>query len=66
MNVIPTYSVSFSKQQGENNARELVDPFSATRRYKRHQNKAKVKGLGRNSPYFSFFLWFYEKDQSIG
>ena len=45
-----------------------INPFSATRRYKRHQNKVKVKGLGRNSSYsagfsrifyFFFFFFFY-------
>ena len=29
--------------------------FSATRRYKRHQNKVKVKGLGRKSSYSAGF-----------
>ena len=43
-----------------------VNPFSATRRYKCHHNKVKVKGLGRNSSYLAgflifFFSWFYEK-----
>ena len=40
-------------------------PFNATRCYKRHQNKVKVKGLGRNSSYLAgfsdFFSWSYEK-----
>ena len=27
----------------------LIDPFSATRRYKRHQNKVRVNGLARYS-----------------
>ena len=47
----------------------MIDPFSATRRYTRHQNKVKVKGLGRKSSYldgFTNFLWFYEKVQSVG
>ena len=37
-------------------------PFSATRRYKRHRNKVKVEGLGRNSSYlagFYFFIFFF-------
>ena len=36
--------------------------LSATRSDSRHQNKVKVKGLGRNSSYLGgfsiFFLWF--------
>ena len=47
-----------------------INPFSATRHYKRHQNKVKVKGLGRNSSYLAgfsiFFSWLYEKVQSVG
>ena len=36
------------------------NPFSATRRCKRHQNKVKVKGLGRNRSYFAgFFIFFH-------
>ena len=31
----------------------------ATRRYKRHQNKVKVKGLGRNSSYLAGFSIFF-------
>ena len=46
-----------------------VNPFSATRRDSRHQNKVKVKGLGTNSSYlagfFIFFLWVYEEFQSV-
>ena len=30
---------------------ERVNSFSTTRGYKHHQNKVKVKGLGRKSPY---------------
>ena len=45
------------------------NPFSATRLYKRHQNKVKVKGLGRSSSYLAgfsiFFSWFYEKFHSV-
>ena len=40
----------------------MFNPFSATRRYERHQNKVKVKGLGRNSSYlagFSIFFFFF-------
>ena len=33
-----------------------INPFSTTSRYKRHQNKVKVKGLGRNSSYLAGFL----------
>ena len=36
-----------------------MNPFSATRRYKRHQNKVRVKGLGRNSSYLVGFFYFY-------
>ena len=48
-----------------------LEHFSSTRRYKHHQNKGKVKGLGRNSSYLAgfsifFFSWFYEKVQSVG
>ena len=32
-----------------------INPFSVTRRYKRHQNRVKVKGLGRNSSYLVGF-----------
>ena len=32
-----------------------VNPFSAKRRYKRHQNKVKVKGLARSSSYLAAF-----------
>ena len=32
--------------------------FSATRRYK-HQNKVRVKGLGKNSSYLAGFLFFF-------
>ena len=35
------------------------NPFSATRRYKRHQNKVKVKGLGRKSSYLDGFFDFF-------
>ena len=31
------------------------NPFSATKRDSRHQNKVKVKGLGRNSSYLAGF-----------
>ena len=56
--------------------RNNINPFSATIRLKRHQNKVKVKGLsrnnkvkvkglGRNRSYLAgfsiFFSWFYEK-----
>ena len=46
-------------------------PFSDTRRYKLHQSKVKVKGLGRKSSYLTgfsifFFSWFYEKVQPVG
>ena len=40
----------------------MINPFSATRLYKRHQNKVKVKGLGRNSSFsagFSIFFFFF-------
>ena len=37
----------------ENNFPILINPFSTTRDYKRHQNKVKVKGLGRNSLYLA-------------
>ena len=37
------------------NVRERVNPFSSTRRYKRHQNKVKVKGSVRNSSYLAGF-----------
>ena len=37
----------------------LVNPFSATRRDSRHQNKVKVKGLGRNNSYFAGFSIFF-------
>ena len=44
-------------------------PFSATRLYKRPQNKVKVKGLGKESFIFSgsfnFSSWCYEKIQSV-
>ena len=48
----------------------VINPFSATGRYKRHQNKVKVKvkGLGRNSSYlagFSFFF-FYGSMKKLG
>ena len=47
----------------------LLNPFSAARRYKHHQNKVRVKGLVGNSSYLAgfsiFFLWFCEKVQSI-
>ena len=36
-----------------------INPFSATTRYKRHQNKAKVKGLGRKSSYLAAFSMFF-------
>ena len=35
--------------------KSTLNPFSATRRYKRHQNKVKVKDLGRNSSYIAGF-----------
>ena len=41
---------------------ELTNPFSATRHYKRHQNKVKVKGLGRKSsnlPAAGFSIFFH-------
>ena len=48
----------------------IINSFSATRCYKHHQNKVKVKGLGGNSSYLAgfltFFSWFYEKGQSVG
>ena len=34
-------------------------PFSATIRYKRHQNKVKVKGVGRKSSYLAGFFFFF-------
>ena len=37
-----------------------VNPFSATRRYKHHQNKVKVKGSGSSSSYLAgFFIFFF-------
>ena len=39
--------------------RLALNPFSTTRRYKRHQNKVKVKGLGRNSSYLAVFFFFF-------
>ena len=36
-----------------------LNPFSATRRYKRHQNKVMVKGLGRKSSYLDGFSVFF-------
>ena len=30
-----------------------LKPFSATRRYRRHRNKVRVKGLGSNSSYLA-------------
>ena len=36
-----------------------IDPFSTTRRYKRHQNKVKVKGFSRNSSYLAGFQFFF-------
>ena len=35
------------------------NPFSATRHDSRHQNKVKVKGLGRNSSYLDGFSIFF-------
>ena len=37
----------------------LFNPFSATRHLKRHQNKVKVKGVGRNSSYLAGFSIFF-------
>ena len=37
----------------------FLNPFSTKRRYKRHQNKVKVKGLGRNNPELAGFLLFH-------
>ena len=37
----------------------LFNPFSATRRHKRNQNKIKVKGLGRNISYLASFLTYF-------
>ena len=37
----------------------MINPFSATRRYKCHPNKVRVKGLGRKSSYLAeFFILF--------
>ena len=36
----------------------MINLFSSTRRYKRHQNKVKVKGLGSNSSYLAGFSIF--------
>ena len=38
---------------------ERVNLFSATRHYKCHQKKVKVKGLGRNSSYLAGFSIFF-------
>ena len=38
--------------------RYTINPFSATRRYKCHQNKVKVKGLGGKSS-LDFFFFFH-------
>ena len=37
----------------------LINPFSTTSHCKRHQNKVKVKGLGRNSSYLAGFFFFF-------
>ena len=37
----------------------MFNPFSATRRYKCHQNKVKVKGLSKNSSYLAEFSIFF-------
>ena len=42
--------------------KNYINPFSATRHYKRHQHKVKVKGLDRNSSHlagFSIFFFFF-------
>ena len=48
----------------------IFNPFSATRRYKHHQNKVKVKGLGRKSSYLAGFSIFFShgsmKKLSVG
>ena len=36
----------------------FLNPFSATRRYKCHQNKVKVKGLSRKSSFLAGFFIF--------
>ena len=36
-----------------------INPFSTTRRCKRHQNKVKVKGLGRKSSDLAEFSIFF-------
>ena len=36
-----------------------INPFSTTRRYKRHQYKVKVKGLGLNISYLAWFCIFF-------
>ena len=41
------------------------NPFRATRRYKRHQNKVKVKGLGKNSSYLAGISIFFHGKSSI-
>ena len=35
------------------------NPFSTARRSKRHQNKVKVKGLGKNGSYIAGFIIFF-------
>ena len=45
--------------KGLNYMKMVITPFSATRRYKRHQNKVKVKGLSRNSSYLAGFSIFF-------
>ena len=37
----------------------MGSPLSATRCSKRHQNKVKVKGLGKNSSYLAGFSIFF-------
>ena len=62
----------FVTTYGTSVRRKRVNPFSATRRDSRHQNKVKVKGLGWNSSYlagfsiFFFLSWCFEKVQSAG
>ena len=50
----------FVKTYPRNNSKQTpLNPFSTTRRYKRHQNKVKVKGLGRNNSYLAAFSIFF-------
>ena len=37
----------------------IINPFSATRSYKRHQDRVKAKGLGRNSSYLAGVSIFF-------